>query len=335
MLFRSNIDDGAMQEVVSSTMFKKVKHRLGTILLSSQLLCLANGAVVQSEARWKGEIEVNGVSTKVTFEVFNSGGKWDFLFRKTLLEAFDAVHDYKLDEIQLKGKGGETTLRNQTCTIKHLHQPASKSTICITTEETQPGGENGTSEVNVEAFQEDSNLFTRMTKPFKLERVKEILQLVTIGDDLSTSKQKKVQDLVSSFTDIFALSVSKVKVVENATHHLNIPTDTKFPLKVHQKPLTPPQCRYLYESIDTMLKAGIIEACKLEDVKCISATTLAQKAHQGKGHSLEELQHTSVSSMGWSLGLTYHQEQHPHRKTIPQKKPNGEFARISPKSTKL
>lgn len=40
-----------------------------------------------------------------------------------------------------------------------------------------------------------------------------------------------------------------------------------------------------------MLEAGIIEACKPEDVKCFSATTLAQKAHQGKGLALEELQH--------------------------------------------
>ena len=40
-----------------------------------------------------------------------------------------------------------------------------------------------------------------------------------------------------------------------------------------------------------MLKAGVIEACKPEDIKCVSATTLAQKAHQGKGLSLKELQH--------------------------------------------
>jgi hypothetical protein len=62
-------------------------------------------------------------------------------------------------------------------------------------------------------------------------------------------------------------------------------------MKVHQKPLTLPQRQYLYNSIDTMLEAGVIEACKPEDVKCMSATTLTQKTHQGKGHSLTELQH--------------------------------------------
>ena len=87
------------------------------------------------------------------------------------------------------------------------------------------------------------------------------------------------------------LSVSEVKMVDNAIHRLDIPPDTSFPLKVNQKPLTPPQCHYLYNSIDTMLEASIIEACKPEDVKCISATTLAQKTHQGKSLDLGELQH--------------------------------------------
>ena len=130
-----------------------------------------------------------------------------------------------------------------------------------------------------------------MTEPHKPERVQEIQRLVTIGEDLSPEETQRVRQLISDFADIFALSVSEVKTVENAVHHLDIPPETTFPLKVHQKPLTPPQRRYLYESIDTMLEAGIIEACKPEDVKCISPTTLAQKTHQGKGLPLEELQH--------------------------------------------
>ena len=40
-----------------------------------------------------------------------------------------------------------------------------------------------------------------------------------------------------------------------------------------------------------MLKAGVIDACKPEEVKCVSSTMLAQKAHQGKGLMLTELQH--------------------------------------------
>ena len=62
-------------------------------------------------------------------------------------------------------------------------------------------------------------------------------------------------------------------------------------MKVHQKPLTPPQRQYLYHSIDTMLEAGVIEACQPEDIKCISVTILTHKTHQGKGLALVELQH--------------------------------------------
>jgi len=40
-----------------------------------------------------------------------------------------------------------------------------------------------------------------------------------------------------------------------------------------------------------MLSAGIIEPCAPEDVRCVSATTLAQKAHLGKCLTLTELQH--------------------------------------------
>ena len=54
----ANIDDGAMKEVMSVAMFRKVKHRLGNLLLSSQLLRVANGMVVKLDARWKGKVEV-------------------------------------------------------------------------------------------------------------------------------------------------------------------------------------------------------------------------------------------------------------------------------------
>ena len=110
-----------------------------------------------------------------------------------------------------------------------------------------------------------------MTEPHKLERIQELFRLLTIGDDLSPDKKEAVKKLISEFADIFTLSVSEVKTVNNAIHRLDIPPDTSFPLKVNQKLLTPPQCRYLYDSIDTMLEASIFKACKLEDVKCILA----------------------------------------------------------------
>ena len=98
---------------MSATMFNKVKHRLEP---SSQLLRIANGAIIQSEARWEGNVEVNSVSIGVAFEVFDSGGKWDFLFGKTLLEAFKATHNYKLDKVTIHGNGGKATQPSITST---------------------------------------------------------------------------------------------------------------------------------------------------------------------------------------------------------------------------
>jgi hypothetical protein len=173
----ANIDDGAMREVMSSSIFRKVKHRLGTSLPSSQLLRLANGAIVTSEARWTGKVEVNGVYADVTFEVFDSGGKWDFLFGKTLLETFKAVHDYERDEIKVSGTGGSATLLNQAQTASFTTQTTTPAPICIITEDEQPDPlkDDDSAEVDVGAFKNDVNLFTRLTAPHKKERVQEIL----------------------------------------------------------------------------------------------------------------------------------------------------------------
>jgi hypothetical protein len=174
----------------------------------------------------------------------------------------------------------------------------------------------------VDALKTNTNLFTRMTEPHKPERVEELLRLVTIGDDLSLDEKQTVRKLISDFADIFALSVSEVKTVEDAIHHLDIPPDATFSLKVNQKPLTPPQRRYLYESIDTMLEAGVIEACNPEDVKCISA----------KNYNIEST--TNASPVEWTLDLTCHPELHQPQTTPPKTNPSGESAKTSRKSTK-
>ena len=102
---------------MSSTMFKKVRHRLRTTTPSTQLLRVANGTIVQSEAKWEGSMDLNGISINVAFEVFDSGGKWDFLFGKTLLETFKATPNYESDKIMIHGKG-----EKQPCTTNHTLQ---------------------------------------------------------------------------------------------------------------------------------------------------------------------------------------------------------------------
>lgn len=126
--------------------------------------------------------------------------------------------------------GGRTTLHNQGHTVvKQRYQPAPKTPICIITEEAQPESDKDEelSEVNIEALRSNAKLFTRMTEPHKPERVQELLRLVTIGEDLTIEERQKVQELISSFADVFALSVGEVKVVNGSIHHLKIPTDAK------------------------------------------------------------------------------------------------------------
>jgi hypothetical protein len=165
-----------MKEVMSSATFEKVKHRLGTSTPSSQLLRVANGVVVQSEARWKGKVEVDGIKAEVVFEVFDSGGRWDFLFGKTLLESFKATHNYESDEIVIYENDKKTTLHNQSHSINQDYsQPKMMSPVCLITEGSEQQEDDEPSEINVEALHSDKNLFTRLTVPHKPERVQEIL----------------------------------------------------------------------------------------------------------------------------------------------------------------
>ena len=135
-------------------------------------------------------------------------------------------------------------------------------------------------------------LFTRHTTPFKSERVAEIQKLVAVGPDVTDEQSARARALIGEFADCFALSVSEVTAIPGAFHKMHIPPDVVFPKKIpHQRPLTDPQRRYLSKSIDELLKAGIIEAIRPEDVKCASPLTLAQKPHENPGLSLEELRY--------------------------------------------
>ncbi|THG96055.1 hypothetical protein EW026_g5699 [Hermanssonia centrifuga] len=145
-------------------------------------------------------------------------------------------------------------------------------------------------------------VYTRHTAPWKPERIDAILKAITIGPDLSPKERKAVQKLVVEYADCFALSISEVFAVPGAVHKLNIPEGTQFNRRIHQRPLTPPQRVYLNKKIDEMLAAGVIEQCKPDDVKCASPTTLAQKAHEGGGLTLDELR-SNVNKQCIAAGL--------------------------------
>ncbi|OJT14782.1 Retrovirus-related Pol polyprotein from transposon 297, partial [Trametes pubescens] len=134
-----------------------------------------------------------------------------------------------------------------------------------------------------------NNIYTRTTDPFKSERVQAIVDAVQIGDDISTAERERVQQLIRKYADCFALSIKEVTPIPGAVHTLNVPPDTTFSRRVHQKPLTPPQRAYVHKKIDELIEAGAIEPCSPSEVKCIAPITLAHKAHEGTGLTMEEL----------------------------------------------
>jgi hypothetical protein len=79
---------------------------------------MANGVIVPSQAVWRGEVEIAGVKAQGEFEVFDSGGGWKFLFGKPMLHAFKTIHNYKMDQVDITGKGGTRTLLNQSLARK-------------------------------------------------------------------------------------------------------------------------------------------------------------------------------------------------------------------------
>ena len=336
----ANIDDGALANAMSITKFNTIKHRLGYYKPSPRRLHMADGSIVKPKAVWEGKMEIGGVEVMGSFEVFESGGSWEFLLGKPLLMALHAVHEYTGDTMTIENKGLTAVLKNQIDTMAKAHseaaakgtkdrrklkdlkgseemlpprevqtdihssseqmidiahiettKPVSDTTSNVHTGEPLDEDTTTTTEIEVDAIKNNDTLYTRFTDPWKKERVEEILKQVQIGPDLTEDERRRVREFLTEWADIFALSVSEVKQVDDAIHHLDIPPGTKFSTKIGQKPLTPPQRKYLYESIDTMLKADIIEQCLPDQVKCVSPTTLAQKVHTSPGLHLEELQH--------------------------------------------
>lgn len=75
---------------------------------------MANGSVVPSIAHWNGIIQLGDLQREGSFEVFDSQGSWVFLFGKPLLQAFEAVHDYRNDTITLPSPPPRNVLPNMS-----------------------------------------------------------------------------------------------------------------------------------------------------------------------------------------------------------------------------
>jgi hypothetical protein len=77
-------DGCAMVSAMCTTVFEKVKHRLGEWGRSEKQLRMGNGVIVPSLAMWNGKLRLGRITVEGTFEVFDSGGSWAFLVGKPL-----------------------------------------------------------------------------------------------------------------------------------------------------------------------------------------------------------------------------------------------------------
>ena len=137
----------------------------------------------------------------------------------------------------------------------------------------------------------EPSVLTRKTDPRSPERIAAIQAEITVGSDLTMAQAALIRQTIAEYADCFALSMSEVTPVEGAAHRLDIPRDTPFRTKVNQRPQTPPQREFFNGVLDKMLEAGIIRPIDYQDVKCCGATTLAKKAHEGSGRTLNTLKH--------------------------------------------
>jgi hypothetical protein len=107
---KATFDDGAMVNVIDMAAFEAVKNQLSELQPSKKVMRMANGVLIPSNGSWSGVVVIGNVRTTGTFEIFASGGAWNVLFGKPMLQAFNAVHEYTTDTITLHSSGSESTL---------------------------------------------------------------------------------------------------------------------------------------------------------------------------------------------------------------------------------
>jgi hypothetical protein len=137
----------------------------------------------------------------------------------------------------------------------------------------------------------EPTLLTRKTDPHNPARVKAILAEITMGQDLTPAQRESTCQLIAEHAECFALSMSEVTPVDGASFRLDIPRDKQFRTKINQRPQSPPQKEFFNAVINKMIAADIIRPIAHQDVKCCGATTLAKKAHEGDGLTLDTLKH--------------------------------------------
>ena len=314
-------DGCAMVAAMCVTVFEKVKHRLGKWSKSERQLRMGNGVIVPSLAMWKGRMKLGRVVIEGEFEVFDSGGSWAFLLGKPLLRLFRAKQSFEPDTVSIRGEdnkkeillnqikipriGGDKLGVNLTLDVKQRDAVAGGSSEMKPPSREVPNNNPlDTTKVhanittypvyvtsNIAPKEDTESILTRESNPFKAERVKKILQEVTIGPDITQNQRQIVEELLKEYADCFALSIKEVNAIPGAVHQLNIPEGATFRTKIPPRAYNPDQRAFINAKVDEMLEAGIIRSIHPSEVRFVAQTVLAQKKHDGQGLNIEELKH--------------------------------------------
>jgi len=118
---------------------------------------------------------------------------------------------------------------------------------------------------------------TRMSDPFAVERTEEIIKKIELGTDLTNDQREQIKSLVREYADVFALSLSEVRVVDWYKHHLDVDPSIKLPTRTSQRPITESQKDWFFSILDEMEDAHVIQKVPGSFIKALSSTNLAPK----------------------------------------------------------
>ena len=162
-------------------------------------------------------------------------------------------------------------------------------------EPTETQTDTATSTVNILSTENTTpnpeSILTQVNNPHKVERVRRIIQEVTIGPDVMPEQWQAVQDILKEYADCFALSIKEVNPIPGAVHKLNIPEGTTFHTTIPLRSYNPEQRAFINAKVNKMLEVGIIHPIHPGKVHFVAQTVLVQKAHDGQGLCIEELKH--------------------------------------------
>ena len=317
--FLAVIDNGAMINAIDTAAYQRVARRLAPLGLSTRTLRMANGSLVASSGIWNSMLEWGPLRVNTSFEVFPSGGSWRMLMGKPLLEQIKAFQDYGSDSITVHVGDRPHQFHNfssfrplpfpslptavsfpeVTRFMPPLENQNSPDTTLVPTsppEQHLPTSGDETHEPNIgDAFMlqpvnTNHDIFTRLTEkgPFYQPRVNRIIDSIAVGT-LEPHELREVHDLITKFTDVFALSVKEVKPVAHIKYRLDVPRDASLSVKVNQRSLTLAQKEFYFPCIAEFVEAGILKPIHVSKVKAAHPTVLAQKAHEAPGLTIEEI----------------------------------------------